>query len=243
MLADDNALVDRAAAVRAGIGWYGKNANVLLPGLGSWFVLGSVVTDAPIAPLRPAEPVADGCGTCRRCLADCPTGALVAPGRLDARRCLAWLLQAAGPFPVEHRQALGDRIYGCDECQERCPVNRRAERAGAAPDAEDGAQAALPVLEILAAGDAELEQLVGRWYIPGRDLRYVRRNALVVLGNVGSAADEAVVATLRRYLAGGDPLLTAHAVWAAARIGRPDLLAGVPGDDPLVADELTRAGS
>lgn len=242
VLADDNALVDRAAAVRAGIGWYGKNANVLLPGQGSWFVLGSVLTDAPIAPLQPVAPVADGCGTCRRCLSDCPTGALVEPGHLDARRCLAWLLQAAGPFPVEHREALGDRIYGCDECQERCPVNRRAERAAAPPAAEEGAQPVLPVLEILVASDAELERLIGRWYIPGRDLRYVRRNALVVLGNVGAPGDEAVVDTLTRYLAGADVLLKAHAVWAAARLGRTDLLAGVAADDPLVAEELARAG-
>ena len=242
VLVDDNALVDRAAAVRAGLGWYGKNANVLLPGRGSWFVLGSVLTDAPIAPLQPVEPVEDGCGTCGRCLADCPTGALVGPGRLDARRCLAWLLQAAGPFPVEHREALGDRVYGCDECQERCPVNRRAERRSEPPWAEGGAQAALPVLDLLAAGDADLEEMVGRWYIPGRDLRYVRRNALVVLGNVGSASDPGVTAALERYLAGEDRLLRAHAVWAAHRIGCDHLLAGVSHDDPMVAEELERAG-
>jgi epoxyqueuosine reductase len=240
VLADDNALVDRAAAVRAGIGWYGKNANVLLPGLGSWFVLGSVLTDAPIAPMQPVPAVPDGCGTCRRCMADCPTGALVAPGRLDARRCLAWLVQAAGPFPVEYRAALGDRLYGCDECQERCPVNRRAERAGDIPPAETGAQATLSVLDLLAASDADLLTWIGRWYIPGRDVRYVRRNALVVLGNVGDPADPRVEAALAKYLAGGDPLLQAHAVWAARRIGRADLLAGVRAEDPMVADELVR---
>src|SRR5690606_28594835 len=109
VLADDNALVDREAAYRAGLGWYGKNANLLLPGRGSWFVLGSVVTDAPLA--RTAEPVADGCGACTRCLDGCPTGAIVAPGVVDARRCLAWLLQVEGPFPREHRVVLGDRLY------------------------------------------------------------------------------------------------------------------------------------
>lgn len=243
VLVDDNALVDRAAAVRAGLGWYGKNANVLLPGRGSWFVLGSVLTDAPIAPLAPVEPVEDGCGTCRRCLADCPTGALTAPGRLDARRCLAWLLQAAGPFPVEHREALGDRVYGCDECQERCPVNRRAQRLDTASEAEPGAQASIPVLALLAADDSQLEDMVGRWYIPGRDLRYVRRNALVVLGNVGSADDEEVVAMLGRYVAEPDPLLRAHAVWSAHKLGCDHLLPGVAADDPMVAEELERARS
>lgn len=242
VLVDDNALVDRAAAVRAGLGWYGKNANVLLPDQGSWFVLGSVLTDAPIAPLAPVRPVADGCGTCRRCMADCPTGALVEPGHLDARRCLAWLLQARGPFPVEYREALGDRVYGCDECQERCPVNRRAARGSTPPEAEEGAQPTIPVLSLLTADDRQLEEMVGRWYIPGRDLRYVRRNALVVLGNVGSAGDPDVAMVLRRYLTGPDRLLRAHAVWAAHRLGGDQLLAGVEADDPMVAEELERAG-
>src|SRR4051794_6172119 len=123
VLVDDNALVDREAARRAGIGWYGKSSNLLLPGRGSWFVLGSVVTDAPL--VANDAPVEDGCGPCTRCMTGCPTGAIVAPGVVDARRCLAWLLQADGPFPVEFRAALGDRIYGCDDCQEVCPPNRR----------------------------------------------------------------------------------------------------------------------
>jgi len=242
VLVDDNALVDRAAAVRAGLGWYGKNANVLLPDGGSWFVLGSVVTDAPIAPPRQVIPIADGCGSCRRCLTDCPTGALVEPGRLDARRCLAWLLQARGVFPAEFREALGDRLYGCDECQERCPVNRRAERGSAPGPAEPRAQTRLEVLEILDASDAELEQLVGRWYIPGREMRYVRRNALVVLGNTRPSDDPRVGAMLSRYLAHPDPLLRGHAVWAAGRLGRTDLMRGVVVDDDFVAEELARAG-
>src|SRR5206468_10088510 len=99
VLVDDNALVDREAAYRAGLGWYGKNANVLLPGAGSWFVLGSVVTDAPL-PAADHE-VPDGCGSCTRCIDACPTGAIVAPGVVDARRCLAWLVPARGPFPGE----------------------------------------------------------------------------------------------------------------------------------------------
>ena len=241
VLADDNALVDRAAAVRAGIGWYGKNANVLVPDRGSWFVIGSVLTDAPIAPLEAVEPVADGCGSCHRCMSDCPTGAIVEPGHLDARRCLAWLLQAPGPFPVEYREALGARIYGCDECQERCPVNRRAARAGGAPPAEEGAQATLSVTGILAAPDGELEALVGRWYIPGRELRYVRRNALVVLGNVGDGTDPEVRAAVARALADPDPLLRSHAVWAAGRLGLAGLMAAVGDDpDPDVQAELAR---
>ena len=129
VFADDNSLVDREAAYRAGLGWYGKNANVLLPGLGSWFVLGAVVTDAPLAPAT--APVEDGCGPCRRCLDGCPTDAIVAPGVVDARRCLAWLVQQPGSFPVEYRQALGPHLW-LRRLPEVCPPNRRAERWPAA---------------------------------------------------------------------------------------------------------------
>ena len=212
VLVDDNALVDREAARRAGIGWYGKSSNLLLPGRGSWFVLGSVVTDAPLEPTAP--PVEDGCGPCTRCITGCPTGAIVAPGVVDARRCLAWLVQADGPFPVEFREALGDRIYGCDDCQEVCPPNRRS------PDPSGhGGEAWVDVIELLSLTDEELLARFGRWYIPRRDPRYLRRNALVVLGNTGDADDPGVAAVLRRYLDGDDDLLREHAAWAAARLG------------------------
>jgi epoxyqueuosine reductase len=217
VLVDDNALVDREAARRAGIGWYGKSSNMLLPGRGSWFVLGSVVTDAPLEPTADA-PVADGCGACTRCMTGCPTGAIVAPGVVDARRCLAWLLQAEGDFPLEYREALGDRIYGCDDCQEVCPPNRRSDAPAVDVDADAG-EAWVPVLDMLALPDDELLARYGRWYIARRDPRYLRRNALVVLGNTGDGHDPAVVATLRRYLDGDDQLLREHAAWAAGRLG------------------------
>jgi epoxyqueuosine reductase len=237
---DDNALVDRAAAVRAGLAWWGKSANVLLPGRGSWFVLGSVITDAPLVTAAPpAQP--DGCGPCRRCLDGCPTGAIVAPGVVDARRCLSWLLQAPGAFPREHRAALGGRLYGCDDCQEVCPPNVRDDRRGLADPGGD-AQVWVAVLDVLAASDDELLARHGRWYIPRRDPRFVRRNALVVLGNTGERTDGAVIATLQRYLADPDPMLRAHAVWAAGRIGAHGLLDAVRDDpDGDVQDELRAA--
>ncbi len=234
VLADDNALVDREAAYRAGLGWYGKNTNVLLPGQGSWFVLGSVLTDAPLPP-NP-RPVADGCGSCRRCLDGCPTGAIVAPGMLDARRCLAWLVQAEGPFPREYRVALGDRLYGCDDCQEVCPPNRVALRRRADGPAADPW---VDVLGLLAASDAELMDRFGRWYIPNREPRYLRRNALVVLGNVGDGHAPEVAGALSAALNDPDPLVRGHAVWAARRLGRDDLLPPVADDpDPGVRAEL-----
>lgn len=235
VLADDNALVDRAAAVRAGIGWYGRSTSVLVPELGPWVVLGAVLTDAP---LPCAEPfVADGCGPCHRCLAGCPTGAITKPGVLDARRCLAWLLQVPGPFPRAFRVPLGDRLYGCDDCQEACPPSRH--RAGRSSPGRAGPGAWVELATLLLAEDHELLHRFGRWYVPRREPRYLRRNALVVLGNVGDGSQDESVTLLRRALGNADGLVRAHGVWAAARLGRRDLLDGRSQDpDPLVRQEL-----
>ena len=224
VVVDDNALVDRAAAQRAGLGWFGRNTLLLLPGRGSWFVLGSVVTDAPLVPTAPAGPTghAEGCGSCRRCITGCPTGALD-DGVLDARRCLAWLVQAAGTFPMEHRVALGARIYGCDDCQTVCPINRLGDRRHRPADPEPDTIASVDLLDLLAATDEELLDAHGRWYVAERDPRYLRRNALVALGNVGDGADPATAAALSRWVAGDDELLAEHARWAAGRLGRDDL--------------------
>lgn len=243
VLADDNALVDRAAAHRAGLGWFGKNANLLVEGAGSWVVLGSVLTDAELPAATQAVP--DGCGTCTRCIDGCPTGAIVAPGVVDARRCLAWSLQARGTFPADQRVALGDRIYGCDECQEVCPPSRRATRVGhldPTPVAPPSTGAVLAVLDLLALDDEALLGEVGRWYIADRDPDLVRRNALVVLGNTaGLPLAPSVEQVLVRYLGHGHPLLRAHAVWAAKRLGRSDLLPAVGlEDDEDVRAELAR---
>lgn len=253
VVADDNALVDRAVAVRAGIGWAGKSSNVLLPGRGSWFVLGSVITDAAIE--RTGPMVEDGCGTCRRCMDGCPTGAIVQPGVVDARRCLAWLVQRDGEFPHELRAALGDRIYGCDECQEVCPPTRRADSEPidvptvpvtlTAPG-PPGSGTWIDLEWLLTAADDELMAGIGRWYVPRREPRFVRRNALVVLGNRHSstATTAWVRPVLGRYLDGPDDLLAGHAACAALRLGLGDLVE-VPtrACRDAVAEELARHGA
>jgi epoxyqueuosine reductase len=233
VLIDDNGLVDREAAHRAGIGWFGKNANLLVPGHGSWFVLGAVLTSAPL-PVT-GQRVPDGCGPCRRCLDGCPTGAIVEPGVVDARRCLSWLLQVTGDFPREHREALGDRLYGCDDCQEVCPPNRRGDDADP-PPAEPGAVAEVPLLDLLAATDEQVLERHGRWYIPGREADHVRRNALVVLGNTARSDDPAVAAALERHLSHPNPVLRSHAAWACRRLGRPDLLVRHTADEAVAAE-------
>jgi len=251
VVADDNALVDREAAYRAGLGWYGRNANLLVRGHGSWVVLGTIVTDAA---LPASAPAAGGCGTCTRCIPACPTGAIVAPGVVDARRCLAWLLQAGGVFPTEFRDALGDRIYGCDDCQEACPPNQAAVRGAGggggdarrghtsrSPDGappEPGRRPTVDVLDLLDDDDAAVLAAAGRWYVPERDARYLRRNALVVLGNRADPGDERALAAVRRCLRHRDPLVRAHAVWAAARLGRPELADEL---ETTEADAMVRA--
>ena len=236
---DDNNLVDRNVAQRAGLGWYGKNANLLLPGQGSWFVLGSVLTDAPLVPAD--QPVDDGCGSCRRCIDDCPTDAIVAPGIVDATRCIAWLVQGPGPIPIEFREAVGDRLYGCDDCQEVCPPNRGAE-AEPAPVAEPDTDAFVELAWVLTASDDELMERLGRWYIAGRDPNVIRRTALVALGNSADPADPTTIELLERHLASASSLLRSHAVWAARRLGRTDLADGLR-EDEQSSDVLVELGA
>ena len=143
-LIDDDRLVDRAAAVRAGLAWWGKNTMALDPRHGPWLLLGSVVTDADLAP---DTPMGRDCGTCDACIPACPTGAIVAPGVLDASRCLAHWLQTAGVFPLELRVALGDRVYGCDDCLDACPPGHKQLRGVPVPVGR------VDLLELLAADD------------------------------------------------------------------------------------------
>lgn len=224
--ADDNSIVDREVAHRAGIGWFGKNANLLLPGAGSFFVLGCVVTTADLP--AASAPVEDGCGACRRCLDACPTGAIIEPGVIDAARCLAWVLQKPGIVPAHLRAAIGDRIYGCDDCQTSCPPTIRFGARNPAPSAESPT-AWLPVLRLLTGDDDAVLATWGRWYLADRDPRWVRRNALIVLGNVADPGDADVRRVLADYLVHDDPMLRVHAVWAARRLGLHDLM---PATDP-----------
>jgi|ETNmetMinimDraft_1059919.scaffolds.fasta_scaffold01329_5 epoxyqueuosine reductase len=241
---DDNRLADRAVAARAGLGWLGRNTMLLHPELGSWTVIGSVVTDAPIG--GRSEKTHDGCGTCRRCSTDCPTGAIDEFGVLDANKCLAWLLQAKGPFPRQYRTALGDRLYGCDDCQVLCPINDETMKASGTISPKDSK---VDIVALLDSADEELMKQFGHWYIPRRRPEYLRRNALVVLGNSQSHNDLEVDRVLANCLISSEPLVRSHAVWAALRLGKehligPDVAESLVEHDPdgIVRAELEEWG-
>ena len=228
---DHNALVDRESAYLAGLGWYGKNANLLINGAGSFFVLGSVVTDAPLVVNE--RPVDDGCGACKRCLDSCPTNAIVEPGVIDAAKCLAWLVQKPGVFNRNYRIALADRVYGCDSCQDVCPPTIRL----GITTKPSVVRAWVPILQMLEMDDAQLLESVGQWYIADRNPVWVRRNLLIVLGNIGNASDEAVRNAIQKFCTHAEPMLRAHAIWSAARLGLNQFIPATD-EDPTVVEEL-----
>jgi epoxyqueuosine reductase len=149
------------------------------------------------------------------------------------------LLEAPGDFPLEYRAALGGRVYGCDECQEVCPPNRVELRRRPPADAEPDAEPWVDLVAMLDADDDELLRRFGRWYIPERDARFLRRNALVALGNVGDPRDERVTAALTAALGHPDPMIRRHASWAAERLGLGVL---VERQEAWPADDAAPAG-
>jgi epoxyqueuosine reductase len=213
VLVDANQHVDREAAARAGVGFYGKNTMLITRRYGSWVVLGTLVTGVEIEATPPLDL---DCGSCTLCIEACPTGALDEPGVLDANRCLSWSTQRPGPIPEEHRVALGDRVYGCDICQDACPWNRGIEKRRADAKPPPGAEPVVSLVDWLAAEGDTLRRGYDRLYVPRNDPRYLRRNALVALGNNGGEEAERALAP---YLEGDDDLLREHAEWAAARLG------------------------
>jgi epoxyqueuosine reductase len=208
VLVDANQHVDREAAARSGVGFYGKNTMLITERHGSWVVLGTLVTGAD---LEPTPPLRAGCGSCTRCIDACPTGALDEPGVLDATRCLSYWTQVPEPIPEAYRPELGAQVYGCDICQDVCPWNRGVEgrRAGREPDA--AAHADLRAM----LEDRVDEDVLRRLYVPRNDPRWLRRNALVALGNTGGAE---ALPLLERHAAGPDELLAEHARWAARQV-------------------------
>ncbi len=211
VLVDSSEHVDREAAVRGGLGFFGKNGLVIAPRLGSWIVLGTLVSDIAI---EPGKPLARNCGNCRLCVEACPTGALVRDGVLDARLCLSYWTQARTALPDSMREQMGTSVYGCDICQRVCPWNRGVEKRSDRL-ALGTAEPTVSLEDWLTADDRELGLRYRRLYVPRRDPRFLRRNALVALASSGAREHEPL---LERYALGRDELLAEHARWALSRL-------------------------
>ena len=212
VLVDSNDHVDREAAVRSGVAFYGKNTLAITRRFGSWVVLGTLVTDVEIEPTPALEL---DCGSCRLCIDACPTGALDEPGVLDSTKCLSYWTQAAAPIPEEYREELGDSVYGCDICQEVCPWNRGIEKRRAGLPRAPDATPVVSLREWLELDGPALVAELERLYVPRNDARWLRRNALVAAGNVGTAA---LAPLVERLASGDDPVLRDTADWALDRL-------------------------
>lgn len=212
---DYGPLLERPYAAAAGLGWLGKSTMLLVPGFGPWVLLGVIATTLELAP---DVPLRKSCGVCRRCIVACPTGAISPEGGvLDARRCISYLtIEHRGPIPRELRGAMGNRVFGCDDCLDACPVGARQWACDAELEAAS-AERAWPVLAELLALDAEgfAERFRGTPLMRAkRD--GMARNACIALGNIGGAGD---VPDLERALEDASPLVRGHAAWALGRIG------------------------
>jgi epoxyqueuosine reductase len=222
---DTGPILERDIARRAGLGWFGKNTNLINPRLGSFFFLGVLLIELELEADAPFE--ADRCGTCTRCLDACPTGAFVGARQLDATRCISYLtIELKGAIPEELREQVGDRLYGCDICQDVCPWNgkfaRELEQPAFAPrDGITGKDVRMIARDILAMDTDRFRAVFKRSPMKRAKLRGLKRNAAVVLGNVGAADD---VPALVAALEDPEPLVREHAAWALDRIGSADPL-------------------
>ena len=212
VLVDANQHVDREAAVRAGVGFYGKNTMLITKRHGSWVVLGTLITTAAV---EPTPPLALDCGSCTLCIEACPTGALDEPGVVDSTKCLSYWTQAPSPIPDEYREELRAQVYGCDICQDVCPWNRGIEKRRATDALPDDAEPHVSLAAWLGSDGDALRRRYDRLYVPKNDARYLRRNALVALANTGSAED---VALAEPFLSAENDLLREQARWTIARI-------------------------
>src|SRR5207248_319997 len=242
LFVDTGRMVDRAVAQRAGLGWYGKNTNILTKGWGSWVFLGEIVTNLP---LQSDTPVKTNCGSCELCLHACPTQALPNPYELDNRRCISFLtIELRGSIPLELRPLMGNLIFGCDICQEVCPVNRVAERrlpVSFQPHAEFRPRLAVgsspELIPLLSLTEEQFRERFRRSPIRRTKRRGLLRNVCVALGNSGDPlAIPALVSALGDY----EPLVRGHAAWALGRIGGEQAIEALKNASTGESDEVVR---
>jgi epoxyqueuosine reductase len=216
VLVDANQHVDREAAARSGVGFYGKNTLLITRRHGSWVVLGTLVTDVE---LESTPPLDLDCGECRLCIDACPTGALDEPGTLDSTRCLSYWTQAQAPPPAEYRIELGAQVYGCDICQDVCPWNRGIEKRREGERLPPEATPHVSLVDWLCSDPDALRERFARLYVPRNDGRRLRLNALVAAGNLGGDGERDAVSG---FLDDPDQATREVARWALARMEERD---------------------
>ena len=240
---DDGPMLDRAAAARSGLGWSGPSTNILTPSHGSWVLLGQVITDLE---LDPDPPLQKTCGSCVRCIDDCPTGAIVAPFVVDNARCISYqTIENRGVIPLEMRPLIGDWVFGCDICQDVCPVNRKAEKPLQPIQKAEaiGPSGKLDLAELLGLSEEEVRARFQGTSIMRAKRVGLRKNACVALGN---NRDESGVPALVSALKDAEPLVRGHAAWALGQIAISEAIEGLEQSttsetDPYVLEEITAA--
>jgi epoxyqueuosine reductase len=210
---DTGPLLERDHAAEAGIGWHGKSTMLIDLQLGTWFFLGEILTTLNLASDVPQKA---RCGSCTRCITACPTGAITEAHRLDARRCISYLtIELKGSIPLEFRELIGDRIYGCDTCLDVCPWNRFAAVSREVAFAARPATSAMQLRDYLALNEEQFRALFRGSPIKRIKRRGFLRNVCVALGNVGTQDD---LPALERAAVDPEPLVAEHATWAINRI-------------------------
>lgn len=217
-MVDTGELSDRAVAERAGIGWSGKNCAIITPEFGSYVYLGEMITNFPFPPDKPME---DQCGSCRKCLDVCPTGALVQGGQLDSSKCIAFLTQTKGFLPDEYRTKIGNRIYGCDTCQTVCPVNKGKDfhfHKEMEPDPEIAKPKLKPLLTI---SNREFKEKYGHISGSWRGKKPIQRNAILALAHFKDTT--ALPDLIKVMHQDPRPVIRGTAAWAIGKIGEKDV--------------------
>lgn len=230
---DTSPLVDRRVAERAGVGWVGKNCMFYTHRHGSFVFLGTLLVDIEVEPAQKEHPAL--CGSCTRCLDACPTGALIAPGVIDATRCLSYITQMKGIIPEQYRIPMGRRVWGCDTCQWACPENAGVEASGHAEFLPQGELEFPDLVEILSLTNRSFAKKYGHTAAAWRGVRTWQRNALIAMGN---SRDEAAIVHIVPFLTHERQELRVSAAWALRRIGTREAREAVIRVMPEEADEL-----
>ena len=211
---DDGPMNDRAAAFRSGVGWFGKNTNILTPSHGSWVFLAQVITNLS---LKKDIPLKKTCGNCVRCIDDCPTGAIVAPYTIDNERCISYLtIELKGVIPLDLRPLMGDWVFGCDICQDVCPVNLKAKKGNIDPFKKKSGFSAPELIPLLKMDQKTFSETFRNSPIKRAKRIGLQRNACVALGN---SKDPQAISALSEALYQSEVLVRIHAAWALGQIG------------------------